>query len=288
MPLAGYPNIASAAEFSTWMNHHGHKLAGPAFRDAYWAYVKARGGPDFKLAWDQRQPKVAPPPIPDSVNALLTQQNALPDIYNPQRHTIAAGTSAQLEGQGYADPGTATITEQHATGPNGTQGPDIRYLVFQGTDGRLYRQAYLTVQNTGAQKGSLYTSGTADEEAQNKQHLDYQRQGIIQSGDTAQTTSLGNEQNQYTTLGNQYQSGVEAWQQAAPSVIANSAPPPPTAPTHPVVGPPPPRILTAASFRAYQAGRGKTYTNPQFRDAYWAYRAAHGSPVPGSPQVVNR
>jgi len=185
-------------------------------------------------------PAIPTPPIPDSVTGILTQREALPDLYNPQRHTIAAGGAAQLEGQGYADPGTATISEQRAVGPGGVPGRDIRYFVFKGADGTLYRQAYLHVQNQGAQRGSLYTSGTADEQAAGKQRLDYSRQNILTGVDVGQTNLFNQQAGAYTDLTGRWQQGMEQYQRDAGALVQTQAPPPPIPPP---VAPKPPRSV---------------------------------------------
>lgn len=237
MPVDGLPGVLSVAEFNAWRVRHGKPpLVNDALRTAYWQYRANVGHPvpgsTYSVTPKIAQTAVTPPPIPDTVAALQQQRDLLYQQYNPQRHSIAAGTAATLEGQGYADSGTAKITEQRATNPDGTPaGNDVRYLVFRGADGRLYRQAYVSVQNTGAQHGSLYTSGTADEHALNRQRLDTNRQSIITSGDQQQTSSLANEANAYTNLDNQWRSGMDAWRQSATSAVQTAEPPPSPATT---------------------------------------------------------
>lgn len=246
MPLAGYPSIFNLQEWLAWHARHGQAVteSGPQLRDRFWAYVRAHGGPDFSAQAAAAAPPIPTPAIPDSLTALLTQQAALPDLFNPQRHTGAAQGAAQLEGLGYADPGTATISEQHALNAQGQPGRDIRYFVFRGADGTLYRQAYLAVQNTGAQRGSLYTSGTADEQAAGKQRLDYNRQNILTGIDTGQTNLFNQEAAALAGLSGQYQTGLEQYQQNAPAAVQAQAPPPPLS-AQPPIAPSQPSVVVA-------------------------------------------
>lgn len=231
MPIPGRPDVLTPVEFAVWMHAHGRPMTG----QAYWDYRAGKGVP-VPGAPVTPKPAIPTPPLPDSLTALLTQREALPDLYNPQRHTIAAGGAAQLEGLGYADPGTTRIDQATATDTAGNPGRDIRYFVFRGADGTLYRQAYLSTQNQGAQKGSLYTSGTADQQAADKQKLDYNRQNILTGVDTGQTNSLNAESGAFTGLTGQYQTGLEQYNANAPATVNNLAPPPPTpAPKPPAV-----------------------------------------------------
>lgn len=252
MPLPGYPLVMTLAEWLAWHAGPGKSPVtetGQSLRDRYWNYVLSHGGPNLFERAAAAAPVTPTPPIPDSLTALLTQRAALPDIYNPQRHTIAAQGAATLEGQGFADPGTATITEQRARRADGTEGPDIKYFVFRGADGRLYRQAYMAVQNTGAQRGSLYTSGNADDVATGKQQLDYQRQNILTGVETGQNNLLAREAGDYSDITGKYQGGLEQWNTQAPATVASLAPPPPPKP--PASAKPKPPVLTRAQWIAY-------------------------------------
>lgn len=43
--------------------------------------------------------------------------------------------------------------------------------------------------------------------------------------------------------------------------------------------------MTEREFAAWRRARGKSTSGAEYRDAYWAYRARIGNPVPGSPQA---
>ena len=253
------------------------------------------------------QAPIQPPPLPPSLLNTLASMNALPGIFNPQRHTLAGEEAATLESQGYSDVGTTAITSEEAPGtPSlppfpvlpGQEVPtlpapekDLRYHVYRGTDGRLYRQAYIDIRNVGAQHGSLFTSGTGDELRNAKQRLDFARQAILDAGEKAQTGSLSDELQKWSDLNAIYLQALGDYQSAAAQAIPNLgtaplpvAPPAPPA-TRAAVLPPPPVTTAPVTSTARTATTGLTpaVTTPSAPTTAQVAAITGAPPAPAPP-----
>lgn len=158
---------------------------------------------------------LAPLPAPPQLASIQAQISGLPDIYNPQRANAAYNTQASLEGQGYSDPGTARVSQQGAVDPQGNPlGRDVRYFVYKGADGYLYRQAYSSLQSKGAASGMLFGTGIGDQWNHTKQNYDYQRQQQINASDQTQQSTIGQEMQDAGNLQTSWNTALGDWQTA--------------------------------------------------------------------------
>lgn len=132
-----------------------------------------------------------------AIDQVLANIRALPSLYNPQQLSLASNTAADLVGQGYFDNATPTADvhpiDMAIPAAERPTAPDITYRIVQGTDGRLYRQAYASITGGAAAHGAGYGSQTEANLAGAQQQLNAARDAILRNYQTSSSGLLTQE-----------------------------------------------------------------------------------------------
>lgn len=159
----------------------------------------------------------------DLINGIQGQIDALPTDFNLKRSTLATDYATNLSEAGLADTGT-TQEVRDSTNPNN---PNIKYRVVLSPDGRMYRQAYLSVGAGMAKRGFSSSSDAVDQQAEERRVLNLRRdkalrdfstqQGGLDSQQAQRATDLGTQLGQAQTNYTNWQQGQEALSRPDPT-----------------------------------------------------------------------
>lgn len=133
-------------------------------------------------------------PVDPRIENYLMQGRGAVDAANAGRLALGTNTafgltdSGLLERSGTQVAGTASAGFADAPDLN-----NITYRVIVGPEGRLYRQAFASIDASAAQRGAAYSSARDNQQAASQQALDNQLNAALRAFNDRQNSSLATE-----------------------------------------------------------------------------------------------
>lgn len=162
-------------------------------------------------------------PVDPRIEAYLMQGRGTVTAANAGRQVLGTNTALGLTDSGLLErSGTAVAGQANAGFPDAPDLNNITYRIIVGPEGRLYRQAYATINGSAAQRGAGYGSGTTNARRQATTDLNNQVNQRLRGFSGQQDASLQQEAGALGSLGASI-AGVRSEQAA--TLAATPAPP---------------------------------------------------------------